>query len=163
MTYTESFKENAVSKLLMPGSSGLNATSSSLGIPRSTLFGWKKKYAKRTGMKESEEKSIVNWSAEQKLEAVIKTASMSENEFGKYLRTTGLHSSDLKAFKEELVSSVPSRGRPKLDPEVVELRKLKKSLEKELRSTKTALAEQSARIILLKKSHEIWGVPEEDG
>lgn len=162
MTYTDSFRENAVEKLLMAGSTGLSATSRSLGVPASTLFGWKEKYAKNSGMKISKEKSIVNWSAEQKLEALIKTASMSENELGEYLRANGLHSSDLETFRFELVSSVQSRGRPKLDPEVVELRKTKKRLERDLRSTKDALAEQSARIILLKKSHEIWGVPEDD-
>ena len=162
MTYTESFKSNAVAKLLAPGSPGLKATSRKLGVPSSTLFGWKEKYANNSIMKKIKNKSINKWSAEEKFEAVIKTASMSENEFGDYLRTNGLYSSDLEAFKKEIVALLPLKGRPKLDPEVVELRKANKELKKDLRRNESALAEQSARIILLKKSHEIWGVEEEE-
>lgn len=162
MDYSESFKENAVKKLLLPGSGGLSATAKKLNIPPTTLFGWKKKYANNSIMNGKKDKSTNQWSAEEKLEAVIKTASMSENEFGEYLRANGLHSSDLEAFKKELISSIPAKGRPKLDPEIVELRKANKQLERDLKRQTTALAEQSARIILLKKSHEIWGVEEDE-
>lgn len=162
MEYSESFKENAVAKLLAPGSKGLSAVSRSLDIPPSTLYGWKKKCANNIDMTKSKEKSIVNWSAEQKLEAVIKTASMPEHDLGEYLRANGLHSSNLEDFRRELISSVPSKGRPKLEPEIVELRKANKMLTRDLKRNTTALAEQSARIILLKKSHEIWGVKEDE-
>jgi CII-binding regulator of phage lambda lysogenization HflD len=87
---------------------------------------------------------------------------MSANEIGEFLRANGLHSSDLDSFKETCLSSFQTKGRPKIDPEVTELRKSKKTLERSLKRTESALAEQSARIILLKKSHEIWGEPEDD-
>ena len=103
-----------------------------------------------------------NYSPEQKLELLIKTSSMSESELGTYLRSEGLLSSELELFKTDLISSVPSKGRPKLDPELVSTRKEVKLLKRALKKTQSALAEQSARIILLKKSHEIWGVPEDD-
>jgi len=162
MGYTESFRENAVSKLLMPGSMGLNATAEKLGIPSSTLYGWKARYAIITPMKKTNKKNTKNWSPEEKLEALVKTASMSESNLGEYLRINGLHSHSLESFKSELIAGISSKGRPKLDPEVVELRKKKFVLERDLRRTKSALAEQSARIILLKKSHEIWGDPEDE-
>ncbi len=157
-TYNNSFKENAVQQLLRPNSLGLSATASKIGIPPSTLYGWKKKYANETFMK----KTINDWTPEQKLEAIIKTSSMAENELGEYLRSNGLFSSDLENFKKESLAGFKLKGRPKLDPEVVELRKQKKVLERDLRRTEKALAEQSARIILLKKSQEIWGDQEED-
>lgn len=160
-TYTESFKENAVRKLVGPGSPGLNATARKIGLPASTLYGWKKKYAMHSSMKNNNKGSKV-WTPEQKLEVVMKAFSMSENELGEYLRSNGLYSSDLDAFREECLSGLKSKGRPKLDPEVVGLRKEKKTLERDLKRTEKALAEQSARIILLKKSHEIWGDPEDE-
>lgn len=160
--YSEEFKNTAVQKLLSPGSLGLATTAEKMGIPRSTLFGWKQKYANPNSMKKTKNNLAINWTAEQKFEALIKTASMSENELGEYLRSQGLHSSDLDIFKKECLEGFKSRGRPKLDPEVVDLRKSKKELERSLKRTEKALAEQSARIILLKKSHEIWGVAEED-
>lgn len=161
-SYPEAFKSNAVEKLLSPNSGGITATANKIGIPVSTLSGWKTKYGTKSTMKNSKNKSINAWSSEEKLQALLDTVSMSENELGAYVRANGLYSSDLERFKKELSSSNSIKGRPKLDPETMELRKQNKSLEKDLRRTKSALAEQSARIILLKKSHEIWGVREED-
>jgi len=159
--YNSSFKENAIQQLLRPDSPGLNATASKIGIPQSTLYCWKRKYANNNGMKKQKDKTVENWTPEQKLEAVIATASMTENELGEYLRTNGLHSSDLKNFKSDFLQNSPGRGRPKLEPEVAELRKKNKMLERDVKRKDKALAEFSARVILLKKSHEIWGAPED--
>jgi transposase len=158
--YNESFRQNAVKTLLSPGSGGLRATASKLDINPSTLFSWKQKYANSSSMKKS--KKIDSWTSEEKLEIVIKTAAMSEQELGEFLRSEGLHSSDLDVIRKHLLAPSSSKGRPKLDPEVVELRKKNKRLESELRKNKDALAEYAARVILLKKSHEIWGTKEDD-
>lgn len=161
-TYNESFKENAVKQLLSPESRGLKATASKIGIPTSTLYGWKQKHANYSDMKKSKKQSINSWTPEYKLEAIIKTASMSEHEIGEYLRKNGLHASDLESFKEDALAGFKTVGRPKIDPEIVTLKKDKKKLEKEIKRKDRALAEYSARVILLKKSHEIWGEPEDD-
>lgn len=160
--YTEGFKKNAVEALLKPNSGGLRKTSRKFNIPDSTLFGWKKKYAKIDDMKQSNKKLSKDWPPEQKLEALLKTASMNEEELGAYLRSNGLHSSDIDTFKLDALAGFKSVGRPKLDPEVNGLRKDIKKLEKDIVRKDKALAEYSARVILLKKSHEIWGTPEED-
>jgi len=161
-SYSEDFKQNAVKKLLSPGSGGLRATAVKMGIPQSTLFGWKEKYAKNSTMKKSKNKTIADWTAEEKLDAIIKTASMNEHELGEYLRSNGLHSSDLESFKKEFLTGVKAKGRPVVTQEVVKLRKKNKALEKNLKKKDKALAEYSARVILLKKSHEIWGDPEDE-
>jgi len=159
-TYSEEFKQSSIQKLLSPGSPGLSATARKIGVKPSTLFSWKRKYANQSLMKK--EKTINEWTFEEKLKALLETASLSEDELGAYLRSNGLYSSNLESFKKEILDAAPEKGRPKLDPEVTELRKQKKRLERDLTKTKNALAEQSARIILLKKSHEIWGVPEDE-
>jgi transposase len=159
-TYTDSFKENAVSKLLRPESQGLSATASKMGIASSTLFGWKKKYANQSSMKKTKNQSIDDWTPEQKLEVVFETRNMTENELGEYLRTNGLYLTDLEKLQEDSLSGFKSIGRPKLDPELTKLRKQKKILERDLIKKDKALAEYSARVILLKKSHEIWGESE---
>jgi len=158
--YSEEFKQAAVQKLLSPESLGLSATARKIGIANSTLFGWKQKYSKSDSMKKN--KNIKQWNSEQKLEAIIKTALMTENELGEYLRMNGLHTDDLNRFKEEALAGFSSKGRPQLDPEVVNLRKNNKTLEKEIKRKDKALAELSARVILLKKSQEIWGDSEDD-
>lgn len=163
VNYTESFKKNAVEKFLNSSSSTLKSTADKLGVPVSTLYGWKAKYANVGTMDETKEiKNKNEYSAEEKLEIIIKTSSMTEDELGVYLRSEGLHLANIKSFKEEFLSSIKTKGRPKLDPELVTLRKEYKLLKRDHKKTQSALAEQSARIILLKKSHEIWGVKEDD-
>jgi transposase len=161
-SYSEKFKQSSVEKLLAPGSPGLSATARKIGVGPTTLFGWKKKYASHSIMKKSKEKIIRNWSFEEKFQALLETTNLNENDLGEYIRRNGLYSSDLESFKKDILDFAPTKGRNKLAPEVNDLRKQKKNLEKDLARTKNALAEQSARIILLKKSHEIWGDPEDD-
>ena len=53
-------------------------------------------------------------------------------------------------------------GRPKLDPELVELRAKEKELSRDLKRKDKALAEMAARIVLLKKSNLFFGGTEDD-
>jgi len=73
-----------------------------------TLYNWKAKYANQTGMSKSNK-----WTPEKKLEAIIQTASMNENELGEFLRKNGLHSSDLDQWKKESMSGLRAPGRAK--------------------------------------------------
>jgi transposase-like protein len=102
------------------------------------------------------------WTPEAKLEAIIKSTTMSENELGEYLRANGLHSSELEQWKQEFYSSQKGPGRPRIDPELANLKAKEKELTKDLKRKDRALAEMSARIVLLKKSRLIWGDGEDD-
>jgi len=159
--YSEDFKKAAIQKLLSPNSPGATRLSEDLDLHISTLYSWKQKYASSQLMKKSNKKE---WTPEQMLEAIIKTASMSEQELGEYLRSNGLLSSELEAFKSGFINfkKEKKRGRPQLDPELVTLRKENKKMESDIKRKDRALAEYSARVILLKKSHEIWGTNEDD-
>ncbi len=99
---------------------------------------------------------------EEKLEIIVKTFSMSENEVGEFLRSKGLHSAEIEEWKQTFYSAQRPVGRPRLDPELVELRSNKKELERDLKRKDKALAEMAARIILVKKSQLLFGVSEED-
>lgn len=109
-------------------------------------------------MKKSKE-----WTPEAKLKAIAESLTMTENQLGEYLRANGLHSTDLEEWKQDFYSSQKGPGRPRIDPELAELRSKEKELTKDLKRKDKALAEMSARIILLKKSrHLLWGEPEDD-
>ena len=159
--YSEDFKKAAIQKLLSPNGPGATRLSEDLDLHIPTLYSWKQKYASSQLMKKSNKKE---WTPEQMLEAIIKTASMSEQELGEYLRSNGLLSSELEAFKSGFINfkKEKKRGRPQLDPELVTLRKENKKMESDIKRKDRALAEYSARVILLKKSHEIWGTNEDD-
>ena len=142
---------------MMPGGPTIMQIAEKNGLHHSSVRNWIKIYANHSSMKKSKE-----WSPERKLMAVAQSLTMTENEIGEFLRSNGLHTNELEEWKQLFYSSLKPVGRPKLDPELVELRADKKVLEKDLKRKDKALAEMSARVILLKKSHLLFGVNEED-
>ncbi len=159
MIYAQKFKEAIIQKHLVPGGPTLAILAKDNNIPVGTIYGWKNSMVRR-GIVENSKKS--KWSPEKKLKVIAETLSLTGNELGEYLRKNGLHSSDLDEWKNDFYKSQASAGRPKIDPEVSELRKSKKELEKNLNRKDKALAEMSARVILLKKSHQIFGDNEDE-
>lgn len=150
-----------VQKALTPGSPGVMKVAEKNGVHYDTLRRWLKSYGNPIYMDDTKARPE-NWSPEQKLNTIIKTASMKENELGEFLRRNGLHSSTLEEWKQAFLLGVRSVGRPQKDPEIYNLRKKEQELERELRRKDKALAEMAARVILLKKSQEIFGGTEDD-
>ena len=97
-----------------------------------------------------------------KLQVIAETLSLSKTELGEYLRKHGLHSHEIEEWKAECLGAFKSPGRPQKDLELKASIKREKDLEKNLNRKDRALAEMSARIVLLKKSRLLWGEPEED-
>jgi transposase len=155
--YSPELRESIVQKITTPGGPSIMQMSEKIGVHHATIRIWIKNYANRSGMKKSKE-----WTPEEKLEVIIKTASMSENERGEFLRANGLHSTDIESWKQDIYSSQKAVGRPRLDPELAALRAEKKELSQDLKRKDKALAEMAARIILIKKSQLLFGVNEED-
>ena len=99
------------------------------------------------------------WSAEEKLLAVIETASLNESEQSAWCREKGLYPEALQTFREEALS-----GLQKAQGKQVHLRKEQKQskqtireLEREIRRKDKALAETAALLVLAKKAEAIWG------
>ena len=155
--YSAAFKESTVQKICKPGGPTIMQISKELGIHHVTIRNWMKFHANISNMKKSDD-----WTPEKKLQAIAQTLNMNENELGEFLRANGLHSTDLEEWKQNFYGSQRPVGRPKLDPELVELRAEKKSLSSDLKRKDKALAEMSARIILLKKSNLLFGGTEDD-
>lgn len=159
--YSEGFKSAAIKRHLLPGGPSLTELSRELGMHVTTIKYWRDKYGKQFSMGSSN-KTSKKLSPEEILKIINETSSLSENDLGKYLREKGLHASDIDQWKQSFFDSQKTVGRAKLDSEVVSLRKDKKELECNLRRKDKAMAELSARVILLKKSHKIFGVKEDD-
>lgn len=157
LKYSKDFKQSTIQKILMPGGPTIMEMAVKTGAHPTSIRDWMKIYGKSPVMKKSSE-----WTPENKLEAIIKTATMSEQEFGEFLRANGFHAADIDQWKQDFYISLKAPGRPRIDPELVQLRNKEKELSKDLRRKDRALAEMSARVILLKKSHAIFGEPEDD-
>jgi transposase-like protein len=156
-SYSQEFKQSIVQKVTSPGGPSITEMSKKTGVHYTSIRSWIQNCATTPSMKKSKE-----WTPEAKLKAIAETLTLTENELGEYLRANGLHSSDLEQWKQEFYSSQKGPGRPKLDPELAELRAKEKELAKDLKRKDRALAEMSARIVLLKKSRLIWGDGEDD-
>lgn len=160
--YSQEFKNSVLQKLLSPNSKGFKKTADELGLSVSTLYYWRKKCGIHSDMKNKTTTPPKDWTPVQKLEAIIKTASMTEQELGEYLRSHGLYSADIEQWKKDCTNGLKvEAGRPKKDPEVLELRKREQELESELKRKDKALAEVTARVVLLKKSHLLFGKDED--
>ena len=151
-----------VAKLARPYGISAVELSQEVGIPQQTLSRWVKEYAilGGNGGGKMKGKRPEDWTAEEKLKAIVEYENLDEEQKGKYLREKGLHSIHLERWQQEFVEAYVSvkkktRGR---DPR----QKRIKELEKDLRRKEKALAETAALLVLKKKAQAIWGDPEDE-
>ena len=163
MEYPEKFKARMVQKLTAPGAPSATALSEEVGVAQPTLSKWVREagrvggMAKSKGTKTGARKRPQDWTAEEKLGAVIEATSLSEEDLGVFLRRGGLHRTHLRQWRQQIVAGLEA---PRSKKTSVEARRLRE-LERELRRKDKALAETAALLVLKKKAQAIWG--DEDG
>ncbi len=167
VNYPEIFKEKMVLRMSEPGGISANALSEEVGVSQTSLSKWLRDAAEvEPAVKKVNGKSIKakvgkrpqDWTAEEKLEAVLESASLSEQELGAYLRRKGLHEAQLEQWRRrvtdaamEVLQSKSSRKKASVEAKRV------RTLERELRRKEKALAETAALLVLKKKAAAIWG------
>jgi transposase len=165
VTYRKEFKKSMLQKVLANPSGSVLDIAMEAGIPPSTLRTWYYKHCNDNGVQLARKKKKGR-QAEDKFNAVVETAHMSEAEVSEYCRTHGLYPEDLKQWREDCISGCRSNPDKKVIDQAKHDKKLlekkAQSLEKELRRKDKALAEAAALLILKKKAQAIWGDPEED-
>ena len=157
--YGDKFKETMVKKMSGPAAKSASALAEEVGVPQSTLSRWLRDYGRFSSMGGgmSTNKRPQNWTAEEKMRAVLEYEGMDEQERGRYLREKGLYSVDIERWLEEMrraLSKKPKKGDPK--------ERRIRQLEGELRRKEKALAEAAALLVLKKKAQEIWGDSEDE-
>jgi hypothetical protein len=103
-----------------------------------------------------------DWTAEERFQSLVETASLSPEETSAWCRARGVHTQHLDQWKKDFLLGVPLSPKPKRSLESTMLQKKVRSLEKDLRRKEKALAEASALLLLKKKVDIIWGDQEED-
>ncbi len=160
MGYSIGFKESQVKKILPPSNRSIKEVSLESGVSAPTLRNWITK-AKEGTLNKNNTVNSANRSAREKLNLVIESKTLSEDEEGRWLREKGLHSEHITLYEQELRDMVEN----KKDSEKTINKKLKlenKRLEKELKRSQAALAEMAALYTLKKKADELWGDKEDD-
>jgi len=163
-SYSSEIREVMVSKLCQPNGPSAYQLAKETGISVGSLYKWRDKAGGVTKMKKN--RTPEDWTAEEKVKAVLESAGLSEQEFGEFLRSNGLHSHHLEEWKADIFSAMndakKKAGRPKKDPELAAAQKELKMLKKDLSRKNRALAEQTALVILQKKVQDIWAEEEDD-
>jgi transposase len=159
--YPEDFKKSMVVKMAAPGAQSATSLAKETGVAQSTLSRWLRSYATvRLKGEPMRQRRPQDWSAEEKLEALLEYERSSEEQRGVFLRQKGLHEATLEKWKEEMLEAL--RIKPfvggKKDPQ----RKRIAALERELRRKEAALAEAAALLVLKKKADAIWGDAKDD-
>ena len=156
--YSDTVKEAMVVKLTSLHAPSATALAQEVNIPQSTLSRWVREYGTiGRGGGTMKERRPQDWTAEEKLNAILEYEKLNEEERGKYLRERGLHSIHIERWKEAIIEGLKSS---KLNKKDLRDKKIKE-LEKELRRKDKALAETAALLVLKKKAQDIWGDPED--
>ena len=159
MKYSAAFKAKMVQKML--GGRSANSLAQEIGVNQPTLSKWLRD-ASSVGVVKRREQSEPgktegrrpdDWSAEEKLEAVLEAKRLSGTELGEFLRRRGLHEEQLREWEAAAIDSL--RGR-KATGKSAEAKRVKE-LERELRRKEKALAEAAALLVLRKKANALWG------
>jgi transposase len=160
MRYSLGFKESQVKKVLPPSNKSVKEVALEAGVSDQTLRNWITK-AKEGTLNKNNTVSSASRSAREKLNLVIESKSMSEDEKGRWLREKGLHSEHITLYEQELRDMVVD----KKDSDKMTNKKLQqeiKRLNSDLKRSQAALAEMAALYTLKKKAELLWGVKEDD-
>ena len=162
MAYSREVREAVLDKLLHSGLSS-HQVAEETGVPRATIYGWKKRYMVKKEKSAAVNAQAENWSAEEKFAAVLHTATLSEVELNAYCRENGLYPGQIKSWREACIQGVkPSSKQPNRHSPQKEDKRRIQSLERELQRKEKALAETAALLVLRKKYNALWEGNEDD-
>lgn len=97
-----------------------------------------------------------DWSAEERLRAVLESSRLTDDELGAFLRREGLHEATLRQWRTAALEGLGPQRSTRAEQKRIQ------ELEKQLRRKDKALAEAAALLVLQKKVHAIWGDGDDD-
>jgi transposase len=163
--YSAEFKEKLLAKALSPNAPPIIELARKSNIPYPTLYAWIYKSKQMNKAKLNEVSAAIrpkDKTAEAKLQAVIDTFQMTEEERGAYCRKHGFYTYHLNEWKKQVLMGLNPADSRENKAEQRQLTAEIKQLKSELNRKEKALAEASALLILKKKASLIWGDSEGD-
>ena len=167
--YSKAFRALMIQKMTDPEGPSPVSLAEDIGVSRASLYRWVSKAGTldvtvnpeppsftESMQRLSNMKRPQDWSAEEKLAAVLEAASLSEEEFGAFLRSRGLHDAQLQQWRDQMLIGLEPKPAKRVESKRIQ------ELEKELRRKDKALAETAALLVLKKKAQEIWGDEDDD-
>jgi len=160
-TYSTELKENILAKMLPPNNVSVPQLVRDTGIPRDTLYGWRRQAGRRGSLTAIPATATGVLSSEEKFAAVVETATLNELELGAYCRGKGLFAEQIAAWRtccqraNDALPSTAERAERRAEREQI------KQLSRALQRKEKALAEAAALLLLQKKVRAIWEEPED--
>ena len=175
MPYTEVMKARMIKRMTGPRALTASALAEETGITQPTLSRWlrgagtvglvSKTRPKAPPSASSTPKRAQDWTPQQKVQAVMEAAALSDEVLGAYLRRNGLHREQLDQWRQQVIEGATgaleqeaSRRKRGPSPEQKQIREL----ERQLHRKDKALAETTALLVLKKKFDALFGDEEDD-
>jgi transposase len=155
-SYTEGFKARMIQRMAGPEGISAYALARQVGASQNSLSRWLREaptVAFMSKKKPAKHNRPRRRTAEEKLQVVLKAASLSDEDLGTFLRSEGLHEATLEEWRTKVMEGAtgalkaPHGKRSENTPEQRKIREL----ERDLNRKDKALAEVSALLILKKK------------
>lgn len=152
--YTDAFRQQALQKVYARGSRSVISIAEELNLNHWTLKNWMKPKKNAVKHKDTTVKRPRDWTAADRLNALLTTHSMDQQALSAYCRHKGIFSHHLKQWREDFESGTSSS--PAHLAELRDLKSSHKNLQSELNRKEKALAEAAALLVLQKKFQALW-------
>jgi len=172
MEYSKGFKERMVQRMTGMDAVSAGALSREVGVAQPTLSRWLRQacHDHPFCFLESIPEEVTTmakrrpqeWSAEEKFQVVLESCSLTGEQLGAFLRSKGLHESQLEQWRSQMLDGLHGKtSRKKTSSKKREAKEIKE-LKQDLARKDKALAEASALLVLKKKAQAIWGDEDDD-
>ena len=157
-TYSDELKASLVERMLLPENASVPRLSRETGIPRDTLYGWRRQAWRERGLASAPlANTAERWRSEEKFAMVGETAALTEAQLGEYCRKRGVYPEEIKAWRLACerandggaVQRSPGRAEAQAN------KRRMRELEGELGRKEKALAEAAALVVLRTKAQAI--------
>lgn len=155
--YVAEFKENIIARMLPPRSESVKSISKETGISVDTLYTWRIQYRNNQRVAATSVSGPPgNHDSEEKLLAIIETASLSETELSEYCRRKGYYPEQIAGWRASVVQGLSAPPNKADREQLQQQSRTIKQLHQELNRKEKALAEAAALLVLGKKVAALW-------
>lgn len=161
--YNDKRREAVIAKMTGPNRKSIAELARQEQISEATLYKWRDLARGAGAVLPDADESPAGWSTRDKFNAVLATASLSQQELSEYCRRNGLYPEQISRWREACEAANDMREsslREFQRQRRVDRMKLQE-LEREVRRKDKALAETAALLVLQKKLQAIWGDKED--
>jgi transposase len=169
MRYTEEFKARMIERMVGPEALTATMLSDEVNVPQPTLSRWQREAANVVAVKKKkrpkgevtdrDDRTVDQWTADEKLRVIAAASQLQDQELGAFLRREGLHLAQLEQWRQEIITALDGPQPGRRDPNAKKVR----TLERELARKDKALAEVTALLVLRKKLEALFETSEEEG